>query len=112
VSLQTYAYPQGTYRGRTGSIQIPAELAPVIEGVFGLDNRPVARRHSLRARAAAISPQGFTAPEVAKIYRFPTGPDGTGQTIAGFRPTAVSISVAFSSFEAFADVWHPPRPAL
>ena len=46
VELKIYAYPRGTYRGRTGSVQIPAKLASVVEGVFGLDNRPVARRHS------------------------------------------------------------------
>jgi kumamolisin len=93
VSLKTYAYPHGTYRGRTGSIQIPAELAPVIEGVFGLDNRPVARRHSHRAHAAANGAQPFTAAQVAQIYNFPPGLDGTGQTIGiielggGYRPS-------------------------
>jgi kumamolisin len=92
VSLKTYAYPRGTYRGRTGFIQIPAELALVIEGVFGLDNRPVARRHSPRAHAASGA-QAFTAAKVAQIYRFPTGFDGTGQTIGiielggGYRPS-------------------------
>lgn len=93
VSLHTYAYPRGTYRGRTGSIQIPAELALVIEGVFGLDNRPVATRHSSRAHAAAGGAQPFTADKVAQIYNFPTGFDGTGQTIGiielggGYRPS-------------------------
>jgi len=93
VSLKTYAYPNGTYRGRTGSIQIPAELAPVIEGVFGLDNRPVARRHSPGAHAATDGAQPFTAAQVAQIYNFPTGFDGTGQTIGiielggGYRPS-------------------------
>ena len=93
VSLQTYAYPSGTYRGRTGSIQIPAELASVIEGVFGLDNRPVASRHNLRVPAVATAAHPFTAVEVAQFYNFPTGLDGTGQTIGiiellgGYRPS-------------------------
>jgi kumamolisin len=92
VSLQIYAYPQGTYRGRTGPVQIPAELAPVVEGVFGLDNRPVARRHGSRPRAAGDA-RSFTAAEVAKIYNFPAGLDGSGQTIGiielggGYRPS-------------------------
>jgi kumamolisin len=44
VDLHTYQYPDGTYRGRTGFIKIPSALKGIIEGVFGLDNRPVARR--------------------------------------------------------------------
>lgn len=33
----------GPFRGYTGAIQTPPELHGVIEGVFGLDNHPVAR---------------------------------------------------------------------
>ncbi len=93
VSLKTYAYDKGTYRGRTGTIQIPADLAGVIEGVFGLDNRPVAKRHSsLAANPSAGTPKAFTGADLAKIYNFPAGFDGTGQTIGiielggGYRP--------------------------
>ncbi|HXB92603.1 MAG TPA: protease pro-enzyme activation domain-containing protein [Puia sp.] len=35
----------GTYRGREGSIYIPGDLTGIIVGVFGLDNRRMARRH-------------------------------------------------------------------
>lgn len=35
----------GTYRGRIGAITVPSDLVDVIEGVFGLDNRPQARQH-------------------------------------------------------------------
>jgi kumamolisin len=93
VSLKTYAYPNGTYRGRTGSVQIPAELAGVVEGVFGLDNRPVAKRHGSRPHAAGDGAQPFTAAQLAKIYNFPPGFDGSGQTIGiielggGYRPS-------------------------
>ncbi len=93
-NLKTYAYDSGTYRGRTGKIQIPAELEGVIEGVFGLDNRPVARRRSTARKKSTSSskPRPFSPPELAKLYNFPTGADGTGETIAilelggGFRP--------------------------
>ncbi len=101
VNLQTYAYPQGTYRGRTGPVKIPAELATVIEGVFGLDNRPVAKRHSSLAHAAANGARPFTAKELAKIYNFPQGLDGSGQTIGiielggGYRPS--DLDAYFSS---------------
>jgi kumamolisin len=92
--LKTYAYDSGTYRGRTGSIQIPAELDGVVEGVFGLDNRPVARRRAVARKKSTSSgkPRPFSPSELAKLYNFPAGVDGTGQTIAilelggGFRP--------------------------
>jgi kumamolisin len=93
VFLNTYAYPGGTYRGRTGLIQVPAEIVPVVEGVFGLDNRPVARRHTSLPHAAANGARPFTGAELAKIYNFPQGFDGSGQTIGiielggGYRPS-------------------------
>jgi kumamolisin len=93
VNLKTYAYPGGTYRGRTGSVKIPANLASVVEGVFGLDNRPVAKRHGSAPQAAVGAARAFTGAELAKIYNFPKGFDGTGQTIGiielggGYRPS-------------------------
>ena len=42
VNLQTFEYPGGTYRGRTGPIHLPGELHGVVTGVLGLDNRPQA----------------------------------------------------------------------
>jgi kumamolisin len=95
VALQTYAYPGGTYRGRVGAVHVPTALAPLIEGVFGLDNRPVARRHFRIARGAPRASDGaraFNPGDVAKLYNFPTGVDGSGQTVGiielggGYRP--------------------------
>jgi kumamolisin len=91
VKLQTYSYDGGTYRGREGPIRIPAELNSVVQGVFGLDNRPVAKRHFAGSQAAA--PQAFTGADLAKIYNFPQGLNGAGQTIGiielggGYRPS-------------------------
>jgi kumamolisin len=97
VELKEYEHPSGRYRGRTGTVQLPAELQDVVEGVFGLDNRPQAkphfrRRHGLAgARAGAPSPS-YTPPQVAALYNFPTGVDGSGECIAlielggGYRP--------------------------
>ncbi|MGO8959492.1 MAG: protease pro-enzyme activation domain-containing protein [Streptosporangiaceae bacterium] len=42
VELRRYRYPGGEYRGREGAITVPAEIAGVVQGVFGLDNRPQA----------------------------------------------------------------------
>ena len=53
VQLKEYQHPNGNYRGRIGPVQIPAELQDVIEGVFGLDNRPQAKPHFRRRQGRA-----------------------------------------------------------
>jgi kumamolisin len=83
VKLEQYEHAtRGTFRGRTGSVSVPADLDKVVEGVFGLDNRPFARSHVSRRRATpAATFNGYAPPQVGKLYNFPTGVDGTGQTI-------------------------------
>jgi kumamolisin len=87
VELKEYDHPTGTYRGRTGAIHLPAELHDVVEGVFGLDNRPQAKPHFRRqrgvagARAASVN-LSYTPPQVAALYDFPTGVNGAGECIA------------------------------
>jgi kumamolisin len=51
--------------------------------VLGLDNRPQAKSHFriLRETAAAGS-KSYTPPQVAELYDFPSGLDGSGQSIA------------------------------
>lgn len=94
-------------RVREGDIFIPAKLKDIIEGVFGLDNRPVARpmlRLATRGGQVvshAAAPNAFTADQLARIYGFPDGFNGKGQTIAilelggGYR--AKDISKYFKS---------------
>jgi kumamolisin len=85
--LSCYRHGEREYRVRTGAIMIPRELAAIVEGVFGLDNRPHVEPHfriaktggKNKPRAAASS---FTPLEVAALYAFPKGYDGKGQTIA------------------------------
>jgi kumamolisin len=85
TNLQMFEHPEGRFRGRSGGLTVPGDVADIIEGVFGLDNRPVAKPHfqriqtpdGVQARAAS-----FTPPQLAKLYNFPTGLDGTGQSIA------------------------------
>jgi kumamolisin len=95
----------GLLRGREGHVHIPAELEGIVTGVFGLDQRRVARRsehagatHADPAQAgatqaakapAAKAPPAKAPPakaplgpaELERRYRFPAG-DGAGQTIA------------------------------
>jgi kumamolisin len=43
VQLKKYSAGGKTFRARSGYIYLPADVAPAITGVFGLDTRPVAR---------------------------------------------------------------------
>ncbi len=87
VELNRYEHAAGISRMRTGTIQIPAQLAGIIEGVFGLDNRPQAKPHfrirksAANAVTAKASSSSYTATEVAQAYDFPAGTNGAGQTI-------------------------------
>jgi len=86
VKLFRYAHEDGEYRGRTGSIHVPAELDRIVAGVYGLDNRKVIRRRKrrlparLELTANTASHRGFFPAELAELYRFPVG-DGAGQSI-------------------------------
>ena len=76
-----------TYRGRSGPITVPEELADIVEGVFGIDDRPAAVPHfqrRLEPAGTARAPQrngSFTPPQLAKLYGFPPDADGSGECI-------------------------------
>lgn len=90
VQLTDYTHAGGTYRGRTGSVHVPPELVPLVEGVFGLDDRPQAQPHFrlLESHAqAAVQPHAsgniaYTPNQIAQLYDFPAGVTGQGQTVA------------------------------
>jgi kumamolisin len=101
VTLQQFEHPDGTYRGRTGAVNLPAELTDVVEGVFGLDNRAIAKPHYQRRKSAgAAQPHAeagsFTPTQLAQLYNFPAGLDGSGQCVGiielggGFRPADIA----------------------
>lgn len=78
VELGHYETPAGRYRGREGYISVPTGLAEVIEGVFGLDNRQVARR---AGGGPGITP--LTPPQVAGLYDFPKPGSHIGRETIG-----------------------------
>ena len=86
--LKAYQTGKTRFRGRTGTISVPKHLTRIVEGVFGLDNRPHVRprfhyaEKKRRPRANGASPRAMTPLEVAKLYNFPSGLDGSGQCIA------------------------------
>jgi kumamolisin len=83
VTMQRYQYDGGTYRGRTGPVYVPEEMTGLVEGVFGLDDRPQASTHfriAPKVRAGAVT-ASFTPPQVARLYAFPSGTSAAGQCI-------------------------------
>lgn len=79
VDLGLYESPnQPQYRGREGGIRIPAELSGIVTGVFGLDQRQVAKRRPIKladratpSAPAALAPQ--TPAQLESRYSFPAG---------------------------------------
>ncbi|MBV9439396.1 MAG: peptidase S53, partial [Candidatus Eremiobacteraeota bacterium] len=82
ATLQRYERDGTTFRARTGPLTIPAHLDGIVQGVFGLDNRPQARAHFRAVRQPRAPGTSFTVPQLAKLYAFPTDATGAGQTIA------------------------------
>jgi len=82
LKLHEYEHPAGErYRGHEDPIHLPADLAEIVEGVFGLDNRKMARAHLASGGMPAAASKLPTPPDIARHYNFPAG-DGAGQTIA------------------------------
>jgi kumamolisin len=104
VNLNEYEHPKtGRYRGREGQIFLAPEVHDLIDGVFGLDNRPVGRPRRRPSKAppvpwetlkpakgpsrAAVTnpfPGAFFPPEVAQLYDYPPDLDGSDQNVAIF----------------------------
>jgi kumamolisin len=92
------------FRSRTGPLSVPADLANRIEAVLGLDTRPQAKPHfRILKLTSAVRPlkapalKTFTPPQVASLYQFPAGSDGSGECIAlielggGYRPKDLEV---------------------
>jgi kumamolisin len=104
TSIERIEHSAGISRRRTAPIHVLPELAEIVQGVFGIEDTPIARPHfqiasgSPVARldaAPADAPSGaigdadeaaaagsFTPVDIARLYDFPAGVDGSGQCIA------------------------------
>jgi kumamolisin len=86
IELTEFEHPDGSYRGHTGMIQMPEDCAAFVCGVFGLDDRAVARPHfryrstsrEFGTRNVNIS---YTPTQLARLYGFPQDANGHGQRI-------------------------------
>lgn len=86
TELLLFQSPEGVFRGRVGTLYIPSNLADIIVGVFGLDERPQAKTH-FRRLTAQIGPKAagdtsYTPIAVSRLYDYPTAGTGSGQTVA------------------------------
>jgi hypothetical protein len=96
VDLGMYESATEKYRGREGAVHLPGDIVGTVEGVFGLDNRQMARRSGGFTATSPITPI-----QVAQDYNFPAG-NAAHQTIGvlefsdpvegtcGFLPSDVS----------------------
>lgn len=102
TSIERIEHSAGISRRRTAPIHVPPELAEIVQGVFGIEDTPIARPHFQIASANPVgipvasldaAPTGgdagqaaaagsFTPVDVARLYDFPAGLDGSGQCIA------------------------------
>lgn len=127
VELKTYSHPRGAFRGRTGHVYVPPELGDIVTGVFGLDDRPFAEPHvriSLAQvqHANELTPpaegglEGFTPTDVARLYNFPKGATGRGQTVGiielggGFRLSELETYFGQIGVTSVPDVIVGPAP--
>jgi kumamolisin len=89
VKMACYKSEEGyTFRARSGKISVPAELEGIVEGVFGLDDRPhlrpmfkVAKKGKGKIVAHKVG-NSFNPNDLARIYGFPSDATGKGQCIA------------------------------
>ena len=120
VDLGIYETPKEKYRGREGAVHAPTEIADIIEGVFGLDNRKMAAPQFKR-NAPVLATVPLTPPQVAQLYGFPTSPNASGQAIGilefggGYKLSDVqlfynSVSVPVPSITAVSVDGQPNAP--
>jgi kumamolisin len=107
VSLGVYeSASQGRFRGRAGDITIPAALDGIVTGVFGLDDRRMARRKAIPTLTQL--PPALTPADLEDRYHFPPG-DGAGQAVA----VAEFFGAYFpSDLTAFCQKYGRPVPSV
>ncbi|MGZ4169247.1 MAG: S53 family peptidase, partial [Solirubrobacteraceae bacterium] len=85
ANLGIYRHHDHEYRGREGGLEVPAKLDGIVTGVFGLDQRRVARRvpgiPPYQGSAESVAAGALSPADLEERYRFPAG-EGEGQTVA------------------------------
>ena len=81
AEVGSYEHGGRRFRGRKGAVALPAEIAELVVGVFGIDDRPAAKPH-MRVASPRAGLQAFTPIQLGQLYDFPAGSTGQGQCIA------------------------------
>lgn len=81
AEVGTYEHNGRRFRFRKGPVSLPSEIAELVVGVFGIDDRPVAKPH-LRVASPEASLAPFAPPQLGQLYEFPSATSGKGQCIA------------------------------
>ncbi len=87
AAFNTSVQKVDNFRAPAAELQVPESLSNVITGVFGLDNRPIARpmfqvaKKNGKIVSHAASPKSFYPNQLATIYGFPTNVTGKGECI-------------------------------
>jgi kumamolisin len=88
TSIERVEHAAGISRRRTAPVQLPPELAGIVEGVFGIEDTPIARPYyrfstpPMQPAEERVAAAAFTPLDIARLYDFPQGLDGSGQCIA------------------------------
>ncbi|MGH9616925.1 MAG: S53 family peptidase [Acidobacteriaceae bacterium] len=84
TEMQQVEHDGRRYRIHRQAISVPADCAPLLEAVLGLDTRPQAKSHLRKLkdlRPAAVGAESYLPRQVAEFYSFPSDADGSGETI-------------------------------
>lgn len=102
VQLQQYTMQNQTFRGRTGPVQVPQELTGIVQGVFGLDDRPQVRSHMRmillnQQQAGQEQPQAQMQPKPQQsgFARFFSRLAGNGHATDAAQPAATGTFTGF-----------------
>jgi kumamolisin len=82
TELHEYHDGGTVFRGRSGMLHMPADMAEIVEAVLGIDNRKIAEPRLLRRPAAKAESASYLPNQVAGFYNIPTTATGAGVTIA------------------------------
>ena len=93
VDLKVYRHGDTHYRGHAEHAEVPAELGPIVEAIFGFDNRRYARPHFRLAKAAC----GYESPRQAATSFNPNQVAACSTTFPR-APTAPGRPLESSSF--------------
>ncbi len=82
TELHDVEHDGARYRMRQGSLSVPSSMAPIIESVLGLDDRPVAQPRFVIVPRAQRADAAHLPNQLGQLYNFPTGVDGAGHNVA------------------------------